>query len=263
MIAIKHATLYFSYMKKQTDPVQVRKSIENEIDKNETQQEYWCYTWLAHAPLVHGTEKAALLKNFKWTSGDRITISFLDGDPSIQQKVMSVARQWVAPGLANLTLDFRTNTNQTDIRISFRFNGSWSVLGTTCRLITDLARPTMNFGWLTQNSTDEEIRRVVLHEFGHALGLTHEHMNPVGNILWDKDQVIEDLSGEPNNWSPAEIENNMFRVFDEQETNFTALDPLSIMMYPIPARWTLNGFSIGLNNQLSDVDKNFIRQEYP
>jgi serralysin len=232
-------------------------------DEEENQKEYWCYTWLASAPLVQGADRAALLKNVKWTPGDRITISFLDGDLSLRQKVIDVARLWVAPGLANLTLDFRNNTNETDIRISFLFKGSWSVLGKTCRQITDVAKPTMNFGWLTADSNDEEIRRVVLHEFGHALGLTHEHMNPDGNIQWNKQQVIKDLSGDPNNWSDQEIQNNMFRVFDEQETNFTVLDPRSIMMYPIPARWTLNGFSVRLNSQLSDLDKTFIKEEYP
>jgi hypothetical protein len=249
-------------MEKQTDVVKATKS-PNRDEKNEKQTEYWCYTWLANAPLAHGAEKAALLKNFKWNSGERVTISFLDGDPLVQQKVIATAKQWVAPGLANLTLDFLSNTNKTDIRISFRFNGSWSVLGKSCRQITDLSRPTMNFGWLTQDSTEEEIRRVVLHEFGHALGLTHEHMNPGGNIQWNRQNVIDDLSGPPNNWSAVEIENNMFQTFEEHETNFTALDPESIMMYPIPKRWTLDGFSVQLNSQLSEMDKNFIRQQYP
>jgi len=47
------------------------------------------------------------------------------------------------------------------------------------------------------------------------------------------------------------------------QTNFTALDKNSIMMYPIPAKWTTNGFTVGLNNNLSETDKAFIRQQYP
>ena len=29
----------------------------------------------------------------------------------------------------------------------------------------------MNFGWFDNNTPDAEVRRMVLHEFGHALGL--------------------------------------------------------------------------------------------
>ena len=47
----------------------------------------------------------------------------------------------------------------------------------------------MNYGWLTPDSDDDELRRVVLHEFGHALGLIHEHQNPEGGIEWNEPAV--------------------------------------------------------------------------
>jgi len=34
-------------------------------------------------------------------------------------------------------------------------------------------------------------------------------------------------------------------------------------MYPIPLAWTRNGFSAGLNRELSATDKAFIAQNYP
>jgi hypothetical protein len=121
----------------------------------------------------------------------------------------------------------------------------------------------MNYGWLTPDSTEDEVNRVVLHEFGHALGLIHEHQNPAGGIKWNRDAVIRDLSGPPNNWDLETIEHNMFRAVEKQESNYTSLDPQSIMMYSLPSRWTLDGFSVGLNNGLSAKDKEFIRQQYP
>lgn len=33
----------------------------------------------------------------------------------------------------------------------------------------------MHFGWLRDDTDDVEWRRVVVHEFGHALGAIHEH----------------------------------------------------------------------------------------
>src|SRR5579859_6218861 len=166
------------------------------------QDSKWCFAWFAEPKAAQGAKRAALITGSKWTSGDVIEISFLDGDPSVQARVKKAAQGWTAPNLGNLKLSFRSGTTDTPIRISFKYPGSWSVIGTTCLQITDRSQPTMNFGWLTVDSTDEELCRVVLHEFGHALGLIHEHQNPYGEaIQWNRDAVIRDLSGPPNSWS--------------------------------------------------------------
>jgi hypothetical protein len=137
----------------------------------EEQFDQWCFAWDEARQSPEGADKGALLKEFKWNSGDIITVSFLDGDPGVQKRVQDAAKTWTGQNMARLTFDFRKNTNDTFIRISFKKPGSWSVLGTTCKRILDKNQATMNFGWLTPNSTDDELRRVVLHEFGHALGV--------------------------------------------------------------------------------------------
>lgn len=222
----------------------------------------WCFAWPAERKGDEGHDRAALVKASKWNAGDVITVSFLDGDTGVQKKVQQVAQTWTSPQLARLTFDFRKNTTNTNIRISFKFSGSWSVIGTTCRQVTDHTQPTMNYGWLTPTSDDAEIRRVVLHEFGHALGLIHEHQNPGSTINWNKETVYRALSQPPNSWSKATIDHNMFEPYAKAETNFTAVDPLSIMMYPIPKTWTNDGFFADLNGKLSDNDKKFIHNQY-
>jgi serralysin len=222
----------------------------------------WCFAWFAEEQGI-GKNRAALAKSAKWNSGDIITVSFLDGNENLQQKVKQAALGWTAPGLANLTLQFLPPAPKTLIRISFSHNGSWSAIGTTCKQIVAKNRPTMNFGWLNIHSVDEEIQQVVLHEFGHALGLIHEHQNPSGQITWNRQVVIDDLSSSPNNWSLDVIEQNVFAPHNAKETNFTQLDPKSIMMYPIPAQWTSDGFSTELNHSLSMQDRRFIQQQYP
>ncbi len=222
----------------------------------------WCFAWVAERPDSAGADRAALVRDAQWAPGDVITVSFLDGDPAIQALVRDVAEQWTGPGMANLTLDFRRNTD-TLIRISFQHDGSWSTIGTTCKQVRNRREPTMNYGWLDSATPDDELQRVVLHEFGHALGLIHEHQNPAGGISWDREAVSRDLSGPPNNWPPEVIERNMFEPYSERETNFSRLDPDSIMMYPIPAHWTTDGFSVGLNDGLSAQDTAFIREQYP
>jgi hypothetical protein len=202
-------------------------------------KDQWCFAFLAQDQSRAGQTCAALLNQAKWPDGATIKVSFLDGDPRVQKKVQQVAQEWTAPMMANLSLLFIKQKTKGDVRISFKYAGSWSTIGTTCRHVTNRRQPTMNYGWLTPQSTDDEVHRVVLHEFGHALGLVHEHQNPGGKIKWNRDQVITDLSGPPNKWSLDDIELNMFQAYDEDETSFTRLDPKSIMMYPIPpaGRW--------------------------
>lgn len=41
------------------------------------------------------------------------------------------------------------------------------------------SQPTMNLGWIADDVMLEDSERgVILHEFGHVLGLMHEHQNP-------------------------------------------------------------------------------------
>ena len=206
-------------------------------------------------------KKAALLNEYRWPAASVIKVKFLSGSPPLQAKVRDAALLWTGPGLANLTLDF-VPSGPAEIRVSFvEGDGSWSYIGTDCQRFPE-PQATMNFGWLHDGSSDDEIRSVVLHEFGHALGLIHEHQNPNRPIDWNKPAVYRDLSGPPNNWDKRTIDHNMFAKYEPGAVTATPVDAKSIMMYMIPAAWTNDGFSAGLNEDLSPDDKRLINQAY-
>jgi serralysin len=206
-----------------------------------------------------GKTRAAFLNEYRWNTGDIITIGFLEGDQDLRKRVIAAANTWL--NYANLFFDFRNN-GPTDIRISFQQGkGSNSVLGILCKQVAQPS-PTMNFGSLNPASSDDELQRVVLHEFGHALGLIHEHQSPKGGIQWNHDAVKRDLSQPPYNWDDAKIEKNIYQYYSPQQLTASAVDLLSIMMYPIQKGWTNNGFSIGWNRQLSEMDKQMTRNYY-
>ncbi len=202
----------------------------------------------------------ALITGAMWPkTGRRLRVSFLDGDPAVQARIPTYAEVWTT--YANITFDFGSDPD-AEIRISFQDPGSWSWIGTQGLSIAK-NEPTMNFGWLTPTTGDDEYSRVVTHEFGHAMGCIHEHQNPVAGIPWNKPAVYGYYEGPPNNWSKQEVDTNLFERYSTTLTQFSSFDPASIMEYPIPTQFTNGQLVIGMNKELSAMDKSFIAGQYP
>lgn len=198
-----------------------------------------------------------------WENGQTIRVRFLEGSSFLRSKVKQVALEWEQ--YVNLKLEF-TEDPEAEIRIAFvQGNGSWSALGTTCldERFFPKNEPTMNYGWLNDRSKEDEIRRVVLHEFGHALGFLHEHMSPEADIPWDKPKVYEYFMGPPNNWTKEEVDFNVFNKYNIADTHFSDFDTKSIMMYSIENELTVGDYEVPLSNTLSEMDKMHAAIFYP
>jgi len=204
--------------------------------------------------------RAAVEKMKLWENGRRLRVKFLDGIPEVQNKVSAIAKEWES--VANLTLDFVSAGDAAEIRVSFAVKGfSMSAVGTDA-LTTASSEATMNYGWLEPNTSLREYQRVVRHEFGHALGMIHEHQNPAaqGQIPWDKPKVYAYYAQQ--GWSQADVDFNIFEVYSEESTNHTTFDPTSIMEYAVPDSLTIGSYAIGWNTEFSPADIEFMRRQY-
>jgi serralysin len=207
--------------------------------------------------------RAAAPLDSLWVPGQTITVAFLRDGPAegdaavIEPRVRAIAEEWTRhSNLALLWVD-----GPAAIRIAFENSGSWSFIGTQC--LAEAENATMNFGWLSPDLDEAAFRSVVLHEFGHALGMIHEHQNPSAKIQWNRDAVYAYYARDPNRWSRADVDRNLFETYDPKLTQFTDCDPRSIMMYPIPPEHLDAGDPVGWNTELSDADKAFIASLYP
>jgi hypothetical protein len=201
-----------------------------------------------------GADRAIAPINKTWMNGSKLRVKFLGGTAEQQAIVKEQAGWWSA--VANLSFEFG-NAADSEIRISFDPNdGAWSYVGTDCKSIP-LNQPTMNLGFMDGGTT--------AHEFGHAIGLAHEHQNPQGGIQWNEAVVIRETARAPNFWDEQTTRHNILRKYTADQIKGTAFDPNSIMLYFFPASWTLNGIATKANEVLSSVDKSFIAgaQMYP
>jgi hypothetical protein len=209
--------------------------------------------------------RLAVDRSKRWIPGQTIQISFLNGSNYQVLKTMDIASTWLH--YANLyfgwnTLQMDDRNGRSDVRISFkRGDGSWSYVGIDALTISDQRQATMNFGWLYDETPEEEWERVVLHEFGHMLGAIHEHQSPATNIKWDK-PLLYQYYWETQGWSKEQVDYNIISKYNKGISN-TEFDRESIMLYPVEQKFTLDDFEVGWNRQLSDRDKGFIAEMYP
>ena len=197
--------------------------------------------------MVGGRQRAISLIGKQWPNGSTLRIRFLGGTQDQQDMVTSIAPQWTQH--ANLNFEF-TDHPRAEIRVSFDANdGAWSYVGTDNSDIP-LHAATLNLGWQDQG--------VILHEFGHMIGQSHEHQNPDGGIEWDEAKVIADLSGPPNFWDERTIRHNVLNKYRADQVHGTDFDVDSIMLYAFPDSWTTNMGATHGNTALSAQDIAFV-----
>jgi astacin (peptidase family M12A) len=144
-----------------------------------------------------GRERAIAPIGKTWMNGSTLHVRFMSGS-STEQDVAREQADWWAQ-VANLKFDFN-NAPNAEVRITFDSqDGAWSYIGTDCRSIP-LNEATMNLGFLDGGTA--------AHEFGHAIGLAHEHQNPAGGIQWNEEVVIRECAKSPNFWDEETTRHN-------------------------------------------------------
>lgn len=196
-----------------------------------------------------------------WDPGQ---ILFVHIDPNnstqeLRNRIMKYAKEWET--IANIRFQEVDRRSDAQIKIGFGYKGYWSKIGRDA-LSVWAHEQTMNFE-KQYSLTDSELRYIVLHEFGHALGFVHEHQSPSVGIKWDREKVYAYFAEKPNEWTRENVDINVFQKYSRTSTNYSDYDPYSIMHYHIPAYLTTDGKATPINNDFSVMDKYYARLLYP
>ena len=178
---------------------------------------------------------------------------FDNPDINLTDVVKKIVKERIEP-LTNLKFVFVENSEDSDMRISFDPDrGAWSLVGTDCKK-EDKNEATMNLGWFDVAT--------VIHEFGHVLGMIHEHQNPRGKtISWD-DKAVFKWANETQGWDEETTKKNILDKYDKNSINGSTFDPLSIMLYFFPGDLTTNNEVTHQNLRLSGLDVEYIGKNY-
>ena len=240
-----------------------------------------------------------------------LTVEFLNGSEKNKNDVIAGAREWSKHG--NVLFKF-VDSGPSDVRIVFDRDmvrdenqklrlakNKWYVnfVGTEGVRHYGTSRYHANNQATMHLSTDYD-RHVILHEFGHILGLNHEHLSPqfAEYFEWtpSEEGIYNDIRRAYRGYKdPDPNESEADRIAIEKRIDHNILqvrpadprskfDPKSVMTYGIPGSlitgrvdnppWvkeladgkgipnSSDGKGISQNNELSERDKEFIAKIY-
>lgn len=229
--------------------------------------------------------KGIYAKSIQWPpSFAKLRVCFMGGKDENNAMVAKIGAQWLNDDPAiGLKLDFGKmskprrcdpkSSRESQIRIDYQESGYWSVLGIVSLVYLKQEEASMNLQGMGDAPLEAfdipDVRGTILHEFGHALALLHEHQSPVSTCAneFNWDYITKYLSGPPNNWSEEQIKTNMATEVGE-DLMMTDFDSKSIMLYYFPEEFYSAGqkascFIQKPNDDISEIDRGTIQFMYP
>lgn len=187
------------------------------------------------------------LPGLRYPSNHKYRVYFFNGSDRAKVQVIRLARRWTKAG--EFKFEQTSSINQSHIRIKFTNSTFYySCVG----LEAENHDITMRLPEM-ENLEAKSFNSIVLHEFGHVLGLGHEHAHPDANFKWNTAKVLDYYKNEKN-WEEKDIREQILHRYKREEVEWVEYDPFSIMHYEVPAFLITSGIPVPKNYDLSPND---------
>lgn len=167
--------------------------------------------------LKSGVAPFSIIDKFrKWEPGTTLKVCFHSaGAEDVKARIAQIASQWSRYGA--IYFDFGKAPayrlchakDGTVVRISFRQKGYFSRIGTRALLSDVNNEVTMGLQDLDEPRypiDGEKFKAIVIHEFGHTLGLAHEHQHPAADCYPQFNRIAIKQAYE---WNDQEADENL------------------------------------------------------
>jgi hypothetical protein len=210
----------------------------------------------------------------------KLRVCFFGGSKALRQLIAKTATDWMDPSVG-IKFDFgKSNARsctpgkgpEMQIRVSFDKPGYWSQLGQMSVIYAAQDQASLNlqdFDKYDPATLNDYALSTIRHEFGHALGIFHEHQSPKSGCEaeYNWDYIYSYLEGPPNNWDKEQIDFNL-RPINVEGLMATEFDRRSVMLYQFEDKFYLKGaqshcYVPQQNVNISQVDHAIATQMYP
>lgn len=206
---------------------------------------------------THKGKRGAAYNADLWPQHSTIKISLLNMTDKQEELTKASINKW-SPHI-NLKLEFIDGPDG-DIRIAANNNygGGSSAIG---RQANDFPKsePTMTIGFGGED--DAYTGGTIMHEFGHALGLHHEHQHPDNTLDFDMEKLYQEFAR--RNFTREQTDQFVLDPLNRENLIFLGYDQDSIMNYGFGEGTLRNRGAAPRGNDLSRGDIEFAEFIYP
>lgn len=189
-------------------------------------------------PVIIPTNRSVGQKNVSYKAGDTVTIT-VTGSAQFVTDVKNVITTYAQPRV-NLKFQFVDSGGAITIDNNYTGGGVTRCLG--CKT------PSI--------SISSGSKGLVLHEFGHALGMQHEMKNPNLKVTWIESVLVQQYG------SQQFVTSQITSKVNPSSVNALAFDKNSIMIYNLPAKTNQEGIAMTPSSDYTDLDKQWLIMTY-
>lgn len=220
--------------------------------------------------ISYGIAESDTLWNKKSSRNELVTLNVLlmNGSESNQELVREFASLWSK--YANIDFTFHTDPDALksfDITVNISEleigKGGDSYVGSQSRRYAKKDSASMNLYLLNKYSITNK-KGIILHEFGHALGLRHEQSHPERTFTYDEEKIINNCVSKGN--KASNCKESLVDPLTGNDYELSDYDSISIMHYPLSRELLIGEYDsnvIKRRGHLSLMDKLFIAKLYP